>query len=144
LGQLRVMTRKTLVIIIAAIVFATCAIMDAWAVVPAFKKPLQFLGLVSLIFLFYSYHQYRKRVSGERKAPSRLETVMQLLYYRVWRFGGFWFLIFGPIMTMYLTVAMINNNPRFPASEVWPGAVGSAFLTGAGFLIVRYRPFKPK
>jgi hypothetical protein len=112
--------------------------------VPRFKKPLGIIELLSFIFLFYSYHRYRKQALVKQEAPSKFESSVLRIYYYAFRFAGFWFLILGSIMAVYLTVAMLTHQPHFPVSDIWPGALGSAFLAFVGFLIIRFRPFKSK
>jgi hypothetical protein len=138
------MNRKTLIIIIVAVICAACALLDAYDVVPRFKRLLGIIELPCFIFLFYTYYRYRKQASAKQEAPSKFESSVLRIYYYAFRFAGFWFLILGSIMALYLTVAMLTHQPHFPVSDIWPGAVGSAFLAVVGFLIIRFRPFKSK
>ncbi len=134
------MTRQqTIITTIVAVVLALCALLDAYEVAPRFKKVFGFIELPCLIYLFAIWKMHRRRV--EDSAPSRF---IQAIYYYVFRFAGFWFLILGSILAVYLTVAMMTHQPNFPISDIWPGALGSAVLAGFGFLIIRFRPFKTK
>ena len=69
---------------------------------------------------------------------------IQRIHYYVFRFAGFWFLILGSVIAVYLTAAMMTHQPDYPVSDIWSGALGSAVLAAVGYLIIRLRPFKPK
>ena len=75
---------------------------------------------------------------------SDLLTSFRRFRYLAWRFVGFWFLIIGSIMTLYVGFAMLTHNPDLSLSGAWWGLVGCAGAAVLGFLIIRFRPFKPK
>jgi uncharacterized membrane protein len=134
------MTRQQKIItFLVVVVLVSCALLDVYEVAPRFKMVFEFIGLPCIIYLFFIRRAFRRR--DEESAPSRF---ILATYYYVFRFAGFWFLILGSIMAVYLTVAMMTHQPHFPVSDIWPGAVGSAVLAGIGFWIIRFRPFKNK
>jgi hypothetical protein len=132
------MTRQQKIItIIVAVVLASCALLDAYDVAPRFRKVFGFIQLPCFIYLFVIWRAHRRRLED---SPS--SRFILAVYYYVYRFAGFWFLILGSIMAVYLTFAMMTHQPNCPVSDIWPGALGSAVLAGIGFLIIRFRPFK--
>jgi hypothetical protein len=71
-------------------------------------------------------------------------SLFRRIRYRVWRFGGFWFLILGSILTLYVLVEILTGGQDLKPPDRLPALLLSLSGVLIGFLIIRFRPFKPK
>ena len=146
------MTRKTFIIIIAAVICAACALLDAYDVVPRFKRLLGIIELPCFIFLFYTYYQYRKQASAKREAPSKLRILHAAAFNLLGRAFGVMATIVGTVFTFWGLSLVLDPKATIdvngvPSSDPWTKAsvliIGLVAVT-MGILFLKARPYQPK
>jgi len=152
LGYIRVMTRKTLIIFIIAAICAACAILDAYDVAPRFKKLFEIIELPCLIFLFYSYQQYRKKALAKQEAPSQLRILHAGAFNFLGRAFGVMATFVGVVFTFWGMSLVLDQKATIdvngvPSSDPWTKA--SVLIIGlvaviVGILFLKARPYQPR
>jgi len=152
LGHIRVMTRKTLIIFIVAAICAACALLDAYDVAPRLKKLLGIIELPCFIFLFYTYHQYRKKALAKQEAPSKLRILHAAAFNLLARAFGVMATIVGVVFTFWGLSLVLDQKATIdvngvPSSDPWTKAsvliIGLVAVT-VGILFLKARPYQPR
>ena len=146
------MTRKATIIFIVAATCVICTLLDVCDIAPRFKTLWQFIGLPCLIFLFYSFHQYRKQASEKQEAPGKLRTLHAAAFNFLARAFGVMAIINGVVFTIWGLSLVLDNKAAIgvngvPSSDPWTKAsvlvIGLVAVT-IGILMLKARPYQPK
>ena len=145
------MHRKKTIIVIVAAICATCALLDAYDVIPRFKMLLGIIELPCFIFLFYTYHQYRKEASAKQEAPSKLRILHATAFNFLARAFGVMAIINGVVFTFWGLSLVLDHKATIdvngvPSSDLWTKAsvliIGIVAVT-IGILFLKARPYQP-
>jgi len=146
------MTRKATIIFIVAAICATCLLLDAYDIVPRFKTLLGFIELPCFIFLFYSFHQHRKKALEKQEAPSKLRTLHAAAFNLLARAFGVMAIINGVVFTIWGLSLVLDHKATIdvngmPSSDPWTKAsvlvIGLVAVT-IGILVLKARPYQPR
>jgi len=149
------MTRKTIIIIILAAVYAACVLLDAWDVAPNFKKLLEWISLPCFIFLLYSWLRwlrYRKKSSGDARPVSSLRKIHAAALNGLARVFGVMAIIVGVVFTFWGLSLVLDSKATIgvngvPTSDPWIKAsvlVVGVVVAALGVLMLMARPYEPR